>query len=495
MPDNDCYINGLWSAATGPLFESHNPATGDLLWKGRAAQQQEIDAAVAAAQRAFDPWRLLPLAERIKHLTTFGAWLSERKEFMATTISQESGKPLWDALNEVNSMIGKIDISIAAYNDRCAEKENTTGSSTQHTRFHPHGVLAVFGPFNFPGHLPNGHIVPALLAGNTIVFKPSEKTPLTALEVVKGWHAAGLPKGVLNMIQGGRETGSLLAHHPDLNGILFTGSWNTGKALSEILAPTPGKILALEMGGNNPLVVWDTADLDAAAYITIQSAYLSAGQRCTCARRLIIADNAAGEAFLQKLVEWIPRITIGPYTDSPEPFMGPVISAEAAQQLLRAQQELIDAGAKVIIAMKQLPQHDTFVSPALIDVTGIKKRVDIELFGPFLQVIRVKDFASALQEANNTAYGLSAGIVSDDEEKYRSFLQNVNAGVINWNAPTTGTSSAAPFGGLGKSGNNRPSAYFAADYCCYPISSMEHPKASLPPRLTPGISDGAPHAS
>ncbi len=483
-----CYLNGSWSPATGHSFRSFNPATGECIWQGNAAAEEEVNAAVAYAKEAAEGWCLLPLEERIPYLNAFATWLTNNKKEMATTISKEMGKPLWEANGEVNSMIGKIAISINAYNERCEQKESKTGK--QKVRFNPHGTLAVFGPFNFPGHLPNGHIIPALLAGNTLVFKPSEKTPLTAELTMKGWHASGLPKGVLNMVQGGYTTGKLLAQHPALDGLLFTGSWNTGKALSQQFSTTPGRILALEMGGNNPLVIWDVADLDAAAYLTLQSAYLTSGQRCTCARRLIVANNPEGEALIETIKQWISLITVGPYTQNPEPFMGPLISAEAAQELLDAQEEFIREGGKALIPMRRLPLQETFLSPGLIDVTAVKKRADREFFGPLLQVIRVEDFSAALAEANNTAYGLSAGIITDNSNLYYRFLNKIKAGVINWNAATTGTSSELPFGGIGQSGNHRPSAYFAADYCSYPIASTEHSTLSLPSELSPGIAKG-----
>jgi len=292
---------------------------------------------------------------------------------------------------------------------------------------------------------------------------------------------------VLNLVQGGRETGAALAGHSGIDGLFFTGSAAVGRLLSRTFADHPEKILALEMGGNNPLIVHEASDLDAAAYLTIQSAFITAGQRCTCARRLIVPESAQSQAFLDRLLEMSKTIRVGRYSDSPEPFMGPVITAGAADKLLSAQDALTSAGAKVLLKMEKLPASPAMVSPGILDVTDVPNRPDEELFGPLLQVIRVKDFAAAIDEANDTAYGLAAGLLSDSADLYNQFFSKIRAGVVNWNRQTTGASGSLPFGGAGLSGNNRPSGYYAADYCSFPVASLENPKLTLPASLTPGV--------
>jgi succinylglutamic semialdehyde dehydrogenase len=364
-------------------------------------------------------------------------------------------------------------------------REQAAGLSV--TRHKPHGVLAVFGPFNFPGHLPNGHIVPALLAGNTVVLKPSELTPWVAEEMVKIWKEAGLPNGVINVVQGGPEVGKYLIRHPGINGVLFTGSWKTGKIISEELVHYPQKILALELGGNNPLIVGKINDSKAGAYVAAQSAFITSGQRCTCARRVIVPEGKEGDLFLDDLKEFIKKIHIGKFDEKPEPFMGPLISSDAAQKMIEAQDMLIKKGAKPLLKMERKDDNSAFITPGLIDVTAVKDRPDDEFFGPLLQVIRVKDLASAIQEANQTGYGLTAGIISDSREEYETVLREVRAGLINWNTPLTGAYGSAPFGGVGQSGNYRPSGYYAVDYCSFPVASVEKEKLSLPNTLSPGI--------
>lgn len=469
------------------VFISHNPATGEKLWSGPSATQHDVDEAVASARSALEKWSHLSFEKRINHLIAYKDVLTSEKDAMAETISQETGKPLWDSKGEVLAMINKVAISIDAYQKRCTELILEQPHALSITRHKPHGVIAVLGPYNFPGHLPNGHIIPALLAGNTVVFKPSELTPLVGEKMIALWKKSGLPQGVINLVQGLAETGKFLSKHPGIDGLLFTGSWPTGKSLAATFAETPQKILALEMGGNNPLIVSSLSNIKAAAYITVQSAFLSSGQRCTCARRLIVIQNGFSKTFQEQLIAMIKAIQVGAYTDTPEPFMGPVISLAAAKKLLETQKKLQDSGGKSLVPMQHLKNDLPFLSPGLIDVTDIRERSDEELFGPLLQLIRVPDINSAIEEANHTAYGLSAGLLSDSLEEYELFYQKIRAGVVNWNTQLTGASSSAPFGGIGKSGNHRPSAFYAADYCAFPVASLENKTLQMPSTIAPGI--------
>jgi succinylglutamic semialdehyde dehydrogenase len=474
------FIHGEWKTGAGLPLYSTNPATGERVFETCAATQSDIHDSFIAAKAALTHWGQTSLSDRISYLKTFGQILDAQQTHLAQAISLETGKPFWESHQEVKAMIGKISISIEAYAQRCPDRESELPHGKSVTRHKPHGVVAVLGPFNFPGHLPNGHIVPALLAGNTVIFKPSEYTPLVGSLIAQCWAMAELPAGVFNLVQGGKETGEALVAHPDLNGLFLTGSWSTGKKLLAQFHERPEILLALEMGGNNPLVVGEIANLQAAAYVAVQSAYLTAGQRCTCARRLILIDNPAAEKFLEALRNMILSLRIGPFTQIPEPFMGPVISSQSAQNILHKQQQLENLGGRCLIRSENMKPDTGLLSPGLMDVTGIAQLPDEEIFGPFLQVCRVKDFQEAIAAANNTQYGLSAGLLSDHLQEYQEFLQNIQAGVINWNTPLTGASSAAPFGGIKRSGNHRPSAFYAADYCSYPVASMESQELKMP---------------
>ena len=480
-------IDNQWQAGLGHDFSSINPSNGEVVWQGKTATAEQVADAIKAARSAQIGWADMTLEERIVILENFAAELKEHSEEFATIIARETGKPLWETRTEVGAMTGKIAISIRAYNERTGTTENPMPGAKAFIRHKPHGVVAVFGPYNFPGHLPNGHIVPAILAGNTVVFKPSELTPHVAEFTLKLWLKAGLPAGVINLVQGEVDTGIALASHQDIDGLFFTGSSNTGHLLHKQFAGHPGKILALEMGGNNPLIVKDVADVSAAVHDIIQSGFITSGQRCTCSRRLFIENSANGDAILEKLIAATKQIKVADSFSEDQPFMGAMISEKAALGMVAAQQQLLDMGATSLVELKHLEPGTGFVSPGIIDVTAVKDMPDEEHFGPLIKVYRYTDFDSAINEANNTSFGLSAGLLSDDSDDYQHFLKRIRAGIVNWNRPITGASSAAPFGGIGASGNHRASAYYAADYCAYPVASVEAEKVNLPQTLAPGL--------
>ncbi|HEX8240271.1 MAG TPA: succinylglutamate-semialdehyde dehydrogenase [Allosphingosinicella sp.] len=451
-------------------LSSIEPATGASLWTGEVG---DVEAEVARARAAWASWAAKPLAVRIETLRRFANVVRGKKEALADLIARETGKPLWETATEADAVVGKVDISVSAYSERTSQRrlEGALGARVA-VRHKPHGVLAVLGPYNFPAHLPNGHIVPALLAGNAVVFKPSEKTPAVGEMLVQLYHEAGVPEDLVRCVQGGVEVGKALAASAGIDGLLFTGSARAGLALHRQFADAPHKILALEMGGNNPLVVWDAKDIPAAAVIAVQSAFMSSGQRCTGARRLIVQEGAH-EPLLAEIVKLAGRIIVDHPHATPAPFMGPVIDNQAADQLQEAFLDLMIKGGRAIKRLDRPVADKPFLTPAIIDVTDVADRPDAELFGPVLQVIRVPDFDAALAEANATRYGLAASLVGGSPELYDRFWANIRAGVINWNKPTNGAPSNAPFGGLGLSGNHRPSAFYAADYCAYPVTSSE----------------------
>lgn len=487
MSQGNLYINGTWSPAQGTAWDKLDPVTQEKIWHGAEATTEQVEQACQSARAAFAAWARRPLAERLEIIQRFASLLEQNKQQLATIISRETSKPIWETLTEVQSMIGKVAISVRAYHERTGESLTEMPDGAASLRHRPHGVLAVFGPYNFPGHLPNGHIVPALIAGNTLVFKPSELTPWTAEETVKLWQEAGLPAGVLNLVQGGRSTGEALAQSHEIDGLLFTGSANTGYHLHKQLAGAPEKILALEMGGNNALIIDEITDIDAVVNLTVQSAFISAGQRCTCARRLIIKNGAVGDAFIQRLVEVSRNLVVGQWDAQPQPFMGGVISLQAAKQILQAQQRLIDLGAQVLLPVTQADANSSLLSPGLLDVTHVSDVPDEEYFGPLSCIYRYDHFDEALALANGTRFGLSVGLVSPDRALFDRLLIEARAGIVNWNKPLTGASSAAPFGGIGASGNHRASAFYAADYCAWPMASLESQQVSLPEKLSPGI--------
>lgn len=481
------FINGAWLAGEGKKFNKTNPADGSELWSGNAATEQEVEQAVYAARKAFPSWSRRSLDERIKLLESFAENLNKQATELSHIISQETGKPQWESKTEAQAMINKVKISIQAYHERTGVKVTELPDGQAVLRHRPHGVLAVFGPYNFPGHLPNGHIVPALLAGNCIVFKPSELTPATAQFTLQVWQQSGLPDGVINLVQGGKETGISLSNSADIDGLLFTGSANTGYLLHQQLSGQPEKILALEMGGNNALIVDSYEDLDAAINIVVQSAFISAGQRCTCARRLLVKAGTEGDQFIKRLVEVSSAIKVGKWDEQPAPFMGAVISNQAAESLLEVEKALLKQGATSLLALTRPDSNTALLTPGILDVSEVQNLPDEEYFGPLLSVIRYNSFEQAISIANNTRFGLATGLLSTQRENFEQLLVEARAGIVNWNKPLTGASSNAPFGGIGASGNHRASAYYAADYCAWPMASMESEKIAIPESYLPGL--------
>ncbi len=457
---------------------SFQPATGDELWRGKV---DDVDKAVDRARRAWPAWAAQPLAYRIEACRRFANEVRKVSDKMAELISKETGKPLWEAHTEVEAVINKVDISVTAYAERTGQKKlNSALQGNAAVRHKPHGVMVVLGPYNFPAHLPNGHIVPALIAGNVVIFKPSEKTPAVGQLLMECFNKAGISAAVAQFFVGGPNEGKALVAHRGIDGVLFTGSAQAGIAINKKLANNPGKIVALEMGGNNPIVVIDTPKVTDAATLIVQSAFTSAGQRCTAARRLIVTESMY-DSIIDEVKTLVSRVIVGePFAD-PAPFMGPVIDNAAAEQLVESFLYFLSNGGKAIRHMRRPNDDLPFLSPAIIDTTDMGDRPDVELFGPLLQVIKVKDFDAAIAEANRTRFGLSASLIGGSPQDYNRFWANVRAGIVNWNRPTNGASSNAPFGGLGLSGNHRPAAFYAADYCAYPVASteMDQPRATI----------------
>ena len=407
------YVDGAWQSGEGEVFRNQCPATGEIVWEGAAASADQVSAAVASARRAFAHWSRLPQGDRTTILERYAEEIAKRTDAIAETVSRDMGKALWESRGEAATMKAKVAVSIAAQVERAGSKFAKVDFGSSHLTHRPHGVMAVFGPFNFPGHLPNGHIVPALLAGNTCVFKPSELAPGVARLMADAFEAAGLPPGCLNIVHGGRGAGAALLD-TDIDGLLFTGSAATGVFFHRHFAGRPEVILALEMGGNNPLIIWDPADVDAAADIAAQSAFLTTGQRCSCARRIILPEGKWGDQVADAIVARAEGLAIGAW-DEDGIFMGPLVSERAALNAVEFQDMLLAKGGKALRKLEHLPRGGGFVSAGVVDVTGAQGIPDEELFGPVMQIVRVPDFDSAIARANATKYGLSGGLISDDD--------------------------------------------------------------------------------
>lgn len=449
---------------------SREPATGAELWRGTTS---DVDLEVMTARTGFAPWASRSLAYRIETLRRFANVVRSRREAMADLVARETGKPLWEARAEVDAVIARVDSAVGACTDRTAQRRlDSPMGSRMALRHKPHGAVAVLTPFNAPVELAADQIVPALIAGNAVIFKPSEKTPASGIMLVECLHAAGVPEETLRIVIGGADEGQALARHECVDGLFFTGSAHVGIALNRLFADQPEKMLALEMGGNNPILVWDTPDLHTAAVLVVQSAFASAGQHCAAARRLIVQESLA-DALLEQVSALAGRLLVGAPHDNPQPYAGPVISSDAADGLTESFLALMMKGGRPVRHLGRPDPARPFLTPGIIDVTDVPDRPDIELFGPLLQVIRTDDFDGAIAEANRTRYGLAASLISQTPALYDRFWARSRAGIVNWNRPTIGSPASAPRGGTGWSGNHRPGGYYAADHCAYPVVSNE----------------------
>lgn len=479
-------IGGQWQQIPGDSVVSTMPAAPDrVIWSGATSVQSVLDA-VASARAALPAWSASPIEQRIAVLRRYRELAKTRADELGSLISDETGKALWESIAEANLVAGKVDITLeeGEWSGRHRVSDFEFGlNETKRARCHfkPHGVMAVVGPFNFPAHLPNGHIVPALLTGNTVVFKPSDKAPAVGQLLAEMLHEAleaeGAPGGVFNLVHGAVDESVALCASPDVDGVLFTGSWGAGRAIMQANLDQPGKIIALEMGGNNPAIIMPDADLYQAVVEVTRCAFNTTGQRCTSTRRLIV-HNEVADKVIPAIIKAASNLLIGD-PRSPEPvFMGPIISEQALDAVLRFQERAGEQGGRVLMESTRMPDREGwFITPGILQVDRFTldeddAGCDEEVFGPLLRISITDSFEDALEQANATRYGLSASIFTTDESLQNRFLNECRAGCRNINCGTAGASSKLPFGGLGLSGNHRPAGAFSLDYTAYPVASM-----------------------
>ena len=486
------YINGRFvpvrdGAGDGVLTSISARDTEEILLR-TPYRLAHVEEAVLAAREAQREWAARPLTERMKFLKKLKAQLHNRQEDLALTISREMGKALWEARGEVTACINKVDITLHEGLElvKTVHPEGVPG----YYAFKPHGVLAVIGPFNFPVHLANGHIVPALVTGNTVVFKPSEVTPAVGQLYAEILDEADLPRGVFNLVQGDGTVGAALAGHPGLHGVLFTGSYAVGRKIQDLCRDQPWKILALEMGGKNPAIVLDDAPMEKAVRDVAWGAYVTAGQRCSGTSWAIVHRKRVDE-FTDRLAERARRLVVGDPLE-PGTFMGPVATKAARKKFLDGVASGEREGAEVVVPARQLDPDPPgwYVTPGVHRVHQVREGSyyqSEELFGPDVAVYSVRDLDEAVALANSVEYGLSCSVFTTDEKRFEWAWRRLEYGCINHNAPTCGASSKLPFGGLKKSGNHRPSALFATLYCTHPVATLVGKTEVDPKSESPGF--------
>jgi len=449
--------------------------------------------AIDAARRAWPAWRDASPELRAAALRRFAEALKNDAERLASAIALEVGKPLWEARTEVAAMQAKIDITLTQGLELVADKRfELAPGQVGRWRASARGVLAVLGPFNFPGHLAHGHVVPALATGNCVVVKPSEKTPATGQVYAELLQRAGFPAGVANLVQGEATVGARLAAHPGLDGVLFTGSYAAGRRILEATLDQPWKLVALEMGGKNGVLVCADADLDAAAYAIAFGACVTAGQRCSATSR-VFAARAIVDPLGERLAKLFRGIAIG-HSSDPNAFMGPVISATARERHAQLHAWARAEGGEAIVVGGPCdgPRPGHYVRPSLHRLprhVRSSRYQGEEHFVPDAFVVAIDSVDEGLAHLDDTDYGLVASVFTRERAVYERAARALRAGLVNWNATTVGASSKLPFGGVKRSGNDRAAGAASTLYTTFPQANLEvaepGPAASHPgfPRL------------
>lgn len=465
-------IGGAFLPPEGELFQSRNPARGGAVVLTAGSSPPRVRAACEAAAHAAPAWSGLSMSERLGALARFRAAIAARKDSLAEAISLEMGKLRSEAGIEIDSLLGRFALVEAAIRGDLREGP-VPGFPQEHLRYHPHGVVGVIGPFNFPLHLCHAHVIPALMLGNTVVMKPSEVTPLAGQRYAEAALEA-LPLGVLNVVQGTGAVGAALTADPHLRALAFTGSWATGRRITEALVDRPEVLLALEMGGKNACVVREDADLRVAVHEIVTSGYLTTGQRCTCADRLLVHRSRADE-LIDALAKALRALSFGDPED-PACFAGPMATIGARDRFLGALAHARVAGAEAVLEARA--GEGAFVTPSIHrlpdGVHQLAGYTDVELFGPDMGVETFEDDEEAIAALNASEYGFAHAIFTEDEAAFARYLREVEVGILNLNRSTNQASPRLPFGGIKHSGNHRPAGAWAHRNLAYPLAHIRN---------------------
>ncbi|MBX3268265.1 MAG: aldehyde dehydrogenase family protein [Acidobacteria bacterium] len=452
------FIDGDWlRSASGRIVSNVNPAdTNDIIGTVELASREESRRAVESAFNAFRDWKRTPPPARGKIVARAARLMEERKEELAAAITREEGKTLAEARGELTRAINVVEFCAGESRRMVGETiPSELPANFAYTIKEPHGVVAAITPWNFPVAIPAWKIAPALVAGNTAVFKPATLTPKTAVMLTELFNEAGLPPGVLNLVLGsGSEAGDEILNHPAVKAVSFTGSTETGLKIYAQVAPRGVKVQA-EMGGKNPVVVLEDCDIALAVESTAQGAFGSTGQRCTATSRAIVIDKIADE-FVEKIVERAKSFRLGP-GDDPTTDIGPSVDESQFKTVLKYIDIGREDGAELLCGGRRAEveglENGWFVEPTVFDrVTTDMRIAREEIFGPVLSVLRVKDYEEAMAVANDSEYGLSSSVFTNDVNSMYRFIEDIETGMTHVNSPTTGGEAHIPFGGIKNTG-------------------------------------------
>lgn len=450
----------------------------ETLWEA-GIYYEHIDRVVESAQKGFETWRKLSFEDRIIYLKKYQEAVRLRKDEIATALALEVGKPLWEAKTEAAALDSKVTVTITDSYERIKQEtiKGVMPNIDGHVIYRPLGPSLVIGPFNFPCHLANGQILAALLAGNSVIFKPSEKTIYSAQLMIECFHQAGFPEGVVNMINGTGHTSGKLTSDKRIRGIFFTGSRGVGLKILENTHKDLNKLVALELGGKNSTIIHHDTNIDHALPELLRACFLTTGQRCTSTSMILIHKKIEQE-FINQFKAVTERIRVGHPLSTPDPFMGPLIDQHAEKMYFDFCEFGKQEGAEEILSPKKLDvgYKGFYVSPSIhyAKKPNLKgKFIQEEIFGPNCFFIPYEDIEEAIHIANCTEYGLASSVYTRTPEIYQLCLRDIEAGLVNLNRSTVGATARLPFGGLKNSGNHRPAAVSMIDHCVGTVASLE----------------------
>ena len=450
-----------------------------LLWEA-PVDYRDVDRVVESANAGFKTWKKLTQQERNIFLKKYQEEVAKRKDEIALAIAYETGKPLWEAKTEAASVIGKVNVTIEDSLPRIANKnfENIMPKTNGHIYYKPIGPSLIIGPFNFPCHLANGQILSALAAGNSIIFKPSEKTCYSAQLLIECFHSAGFPAGVVNLLQGDGEVARRLLKEKSLKAVFFTGSKEVGKKILDITHHDLSKLVSLELGGKNTTILHNDANTDHALLELLKACFLTTGQRCT-STSIVAIHRGIHEEFIARFHEMAKKIIIDhPVEYVREPFMGPLVDQAAVDSYLLFMGMAKREGIQEIMRGKHIEKAKKghYVSPSIHLAekwNNDSMFLHSEIFGPNVTFIPYDTIEEAIKIANATEYGLAASIFTKDVNIYKQCVEEIDSGLVNFNRSTVGASAKLPFGGVKNSGNYRPAALTTIDACVYQMASLE----------------------
>lgn len=463
---------GKETVAPEGIVRSADAVTGETVWQAPCGDPA---GAAELAQAHWPHWAARALTQRLEIVRGFINLVRRRHDDLVAVMARETGRPRWDIRAELDQVDLLVDVALRFQSDRAGQRrlEGRSDIEKLALRHKPHGVIAVITPYSSPVLAAMRQIIPALLAGNGVIWKPSPHTSGVADMIVKIAGEATIPEGIFQFLPGGADIGKQLIAAAPVRAVCFTGSAQVGLSLAKQLGARTDKPLALDIGGNNAVIGWDVDDIHAGAVQIVRSAFTSSGQHCSAARRLIV-DNASAEPLLAEIKKIAARLIVAGPDSKPTPFMGPVIDNAMADGLSESFLALMSHGGRPIKHLVRPDPNRSFLLPGIVDVTDIADRPDIELFGPLLQVIRVSSFDEAIAETNRTRFHRAAALIGGSQQEFDKFWANSRAMRINWNNLTFEGSPHAPTGGMGLAGNHRPGGSYMSDFVAYPVHSAEN---------------------